>query len=71
MSDPMSDRDPRAIPRNDVRQQFEFLMLHPPQLRKHVLKLRVLSSIGVLRLSPGRPSPKCADLLLQCGPAVA
>ncbi len=70
MSDPMSDRDPRAVPRNDVRQHFEFLMLHPPQLRKHVLNLRLLSAIGLLRLAPRRPSPKCADLLLQGGPAV-
>src|SRR5689334_19211086 len=71
MSDPKSDRDPWAIPRNDVRQHFEFLMLHPPELRKHVLKLRLFSTIGLLRLSPGGPSPKCGDLLLQCGPAVA
>ena len=71
MSNPLSDRDPWGIPRNDVRQHFEFLMLHPPELRKHVLKLRLLSTIGLLRLSPGRPSPKCGDLLVQCGPAVA
>lgn len=70
MSDSMSDRDPWAIPRDAVRQQFEFLMLHPPELRKHVLKLRMLSTLGLLRLSPGCPSPNCADLLVQCGPAV-
>jgi hypothetical protein len=70
MSDHMSDRDPWALPRNDIRQHFEFLMLHPPELRKHVLKLRVLSTLGLLRLSPGCPSPNCSDLLLQCGPAV-
>ena len=49
MSDHMSDRDPWAIPRINIRQQFEFLMLHPPELRKHVLKLRVLSGLGLLR----------------------
>jgi hypothetical protein len=70
MSDHLSDRDPRVIPRNDVRQHFEFLMLHPPELRKHVLKVRLLSTIGLLRLSPGRPSPQCQDLLLQRGPSV-
>src|SRR5579885_2099318 len=70
MSDHLSDRDPWAIPCNDIRQHFEFLMLHPPELRKHVLKLRVLSTLGLLRLSPGCPSPNCGDLLLQCGPAV-
>jgi hypothetical protein len=69
MSDHLSDRDPRAIPRNDVRQRFEFLMLHPPELREHVLKLRLLSTIGLLRLSPGRPSPTCHDFLLQYGPS--
>jgi hypothetical protein len=71
MSDHLSDRDPWAILRNDIRQQFEFLMLHPPQLRKHVLKLRVLSTLGLLRLCSGCPSPNCGDLLLQRGPAVA
>lgn len=70
MSDHMSDRDPWAIPHNEVRQHFEFLMLHPPELRKHVLKLRLLSTLGLLRLSPGCPSPNCGDLLLQCGPGV-
>lgn len=70
MRDPMSDRDPWVIPRDDVRQQFEFLMLHPPELRKHVLKLRMLSTLGLLRLSPGCPSPNCGDLLLRGGPAV-
>ncbi len=70
MSDHLSDRGPRAIPRNDVRQHFEFLMLHPPELRKHVLKLRLLSTIGLLRLSPGRPSAKNHDVLLRCGPSV-
>lgn len=70
MSDHLSDRDPWVIPRNDVCQYFEFLLLHPPQLRKHVLKLRLLSTIGLLRLSPGRPSPKCRDLLLKYGPSV-
>jgi hypothetical protein len=70
MSDHLSDRDPRAFPRKDVRQHFEFLMLHPPELRKHVLKLRLLSTIGLLHLSPGRPSRKCHDFLLQCGPSV-
>jgi hypothetical protein len=70
MSDHLSDRDPRAIPHNDVRQHFEFLMLHPPELRKHVLQLRLLSTIGLLRLSPDRPNPQCHDFLLQCGPSV-
>ncbi len=71
MSDPTSDRGPWAIPHKDVRQLFEFLMLHPPELRKHVLKLRLLSTIGLLRPFLGHPSPKCDDLLLQCGPATA
>lgn len=61
MSDHLSDRDPGAIPRNDVRQRFEFLMLHPPELRKHILNLRLLSTIGLLQSSSGCPSHKCRD----------
>jgi hypothetical protein len=71
MSNHLSDHDPWVIPRNDVGQHFEFLMLHPPELRKHVLKLRLLSTIGLLQRCSGHPSPKCRDLLLQYGPSAA